>query len=101
MAARRRAALEGARRLVRLHGAKAAVAEMLASAEDGRIKLFVTAQTLALRRRSQEVFEGGYEAVRLTGEHADCGCAYLRGGEDRLLVAGCIRGVRLTRGQME
>src|SRR5262249_54004900 len=100
---RRRSALEGVRRMVEERGLLETSLELLNKADDGRIKLFVTERTLALRKRLRAVFQGGgYEAVRLTGEQAACGCSYLRKADGaRVLVSGCVRGVRLTGGRPE
>lgn len=49
-----------------------AVREMLARWEDGRIKLFLTATTLRLRRQRPALFQSGaYEALEAEGDLAD------------------------------
>src|SRR5205823_7155832 len=58
---------------------RALVEELLASLPDGRIKLFVTQQTLALRQQKRRLFEQGrYVRVRAVGEQAEGVCAFLR-----------------------
>jgi (1->4)-alpha-D-glucan 1-alpha-D-glucosylmutase len=82
---------------------RALVGELLANLPDGRIKLFVTQRTLALRQQKRELFESGrYVPVRASGQQADRVCAYVRGdGPQWVLVTGCIRPVRLTGGKPE
>jgi (1->4)-alpha-D-glucan 1-alpha-D-glucosylmutase len=78
-------------------------ANLLASPEDGRIKLFVTATLLRLRQEHREVFQGGgYAAVSPSGEKAAGLCAYARVGAKRqVLVMGCIRPVGVAGGAAE
>src|SRR3990172_10407345 len=60
---------------------------LLDSMEDGRIKLYVTWKTLALRARHAELFErGGYTPLVTAGAQADHVCAFARMHEDRTLV---------------
>jgi (1->4)-alpha-D-glucan 1-alpha-D-glucosylmutase len=82
---------------------QALVEELLADLPDGRIKLFVTHRALALRQQKRRLFEQGrYVPVRAVGEHAEGLCAFLRvEGPECVLVAGCIRPVRLTLGRLE
>lgn len=47
--------------------------------EDGRIKLFLTAETLAARFQHSDIFQGGdYVPVRVTGQYDDHVVAFLR-----------------------
>jgi (1->4)-alpha-D-glucan 1-alpha-D-glucosylmutase len=64
------------------------VADLLRQWEDGRAKLYLTWRALQRRAADPALFaEGGYEALRVTGTHADHLCAFLRTqGERRLLV---------------
>jgi (1->4)-alpha-D-glucan 1-alpha-D-glucosylmutase len=82
---------------------RALVEDLLAGLPDGRIKLFVTQQTLALRQQKRRLFERGrYVPVPASGAHAEGLCAFLRVAEaERVLVAGCIRPVRVTEGRPE
>jgi (1->4)-alpha-D-glucan 1-alpha-D-glucosylmutase len=65
------------------------VAEMLTSWPDARIKLFVTACALRLRRREPLLFiDGRYEALRADGPQADRVVAFARyHGDTSLIVA--------------
>ncbi|MFO0841796.1 MAG: malto-oligosyltrehalose synthase [Gemmataceae bacterium] len=76
------------------------VRDLLRTVEDGRIKLFVTATLLGLRKGHPDVFQGGrYAALAPTGEKATGLCAYARQGAQRqVLVAGCIRPVGVAGG---
>jgi (1->4)-alpha-D-glucan 1-alpha-D-glucosylmutase len=82
---------------------RALVEELLAGMPDGRIKLYVTHRALTLRQQKRRLFEcGRYVAVRALGEQAEGVCAFRRiDGEECVLVAGCIRPVRLTGGKVE
>jgi (1->4)-alpha-D-glucan 1-alpha-D-glucosylmutase len=64
------------------------VDDLVASAEDGRIKLYVMAQTLAFRREHRELFaRGSYVALDSYGERREHVCAFARAlGEERVLV---------------
>jgi (1->4)-alpha-D-glucan 1-alpha-D-glucosylmutase len=60
---------------------------LLENWRDGRLKLRLIAETLALRRREPELFmHGSYEALRVTGPQADRLCAFMRTGESSALV---------------
>jgi len=74
---------------------------LLDSMEDGRIKLYVTWKTLALRARHAELFErGGYTPLVTAGAQADHVCAFARMHEDRTLVTVAPRlFFRLTGGE--
>jgi (1->4)-alpha-D-glucan 1-alpha-D-glucosylmutase len=75
--------------------------ELLGSMEDGRIKLWLNMRGMALRKEYREVFETGqYMPVMILGEMAEGLCAFLRkGSKTQALVVGCIRPVRVTKGQ--
>lgn len=77
------------------------VEEMLATVEDGRIKLFVTTTLLSLRKQHRDVFLGGkYAAAVPVGDKAAGLCAYSRLGADRqVLVMGCIRPMGVAGGE--
>lgn len=61
--------------------------ELLENWRDGRLKLRLIAETLALRRREPELFmDGSYEALHATGPQADRLCAFMRAGEHSVLV---------------
>ena len=74
---------------------------LLDSMEDGRIKLYVTWKTLALRARHAELFErGGYTPLAATGAQADHVCAFARTHGDCTLVTVAPRlFFRLTGGE--
>lgn len=58
-----------------------------ARAEEGLPKLWVVAQTLALRRRRPDVFDaGGYNPLWATGAAASHVVAFMRGGETLTIV---------------
>ena len=60
---------------------------LLASWRDGRVKLWLTARVLALRRERAAWFErAGYRPIAAHGAHATRLAAYTRDGEDGLLV---------------
>jgi (1->4)-alpha-D-glucan 1-alpha-D-glucosylmutase len=66
--------------------------ELLKTMEDGRIKLYVTWRTLALRYAFQDVFRGGiYLALKAHGEKADNLCAFARQHEDRWAIVAAPR----------
>ncbi len=59
--------------------------------ENGHLKLLVTRQALALRRRNRELFESGeYEGLSARGEHADRVVAFARcrGAKSVIAVVG-------------
>ncbi|MBN1607569.1 MAG: malto-oligosyltrehalose synthase [Polyangiaceae bacterium] len=65
--------------------------ELLATAEDGRIKLYVTSRALRFRRAHSELFAfGGYAALHAQGPHATHAVAFARtrGEAATLTVAG-------------
>ena len=64
------------------------IAELTMSMSDGRIKLFVTQQTLHFRREHSELFvEGDYQPVTVTGSKEEHVCAFLRSwGDQQILV---------------
>jgi (1->4)-alpha-D-glucan 1-alpha-D-glucosylmutase len=62
--------------------------ETLESWRDGRLKLRLIAETLALRRREPELFrDGSYEPIHATGPQADRICAFMRTNEGSSLVS--------------
>lgn len=73
------------------HGELGALAdELLRSASDGRIKLYLTVQALAARRARPELFaDGEYVALTALGEHGDHVVAFARchGGAEIISVA--------------
>jgi (1->4)-alpha-D-glucan 1-alpha-D-glucosylmutase len=62
---------------------------MTGGMEDGRIKLYLTRETLRLRRRMPELFRcGGYRPLKTQGQRAGHICAFLRcHGSHAVLVA--------------
>jgi (1->4)-alpha-D-glucan 1-alpha-D-glucosylmutase len=69
----------------------ARVAELLQGWPDGRLKLFVTARLLALRRALPAVFAGGYAALEAEGERAGHALAFARQGEGADLIVAVTR----------
>ena len=80
------------RRLLDEIGA-ATAADLAASWQDGREKLFVTARLLALRRDHSPLFAAGdYQPLEVgEGRNADRLCAFSRRGEDLALVVAVPR----------
>ena len=70
-------------------GAAALAASLLASTDEGRLKLYVTSSALRLRRERPGLFrEGGYEGIAATGRRATHLFAFARGtGDARVVVA--------------
>jgi (1->4)-alpha-D-glucan 1-alpha-D-glucosylmutase len=74
------------RTLDELTAARAAAPDMAAFAhelvkmkEDGRVKMYVTARALAVRRARAALFQQGeYRALEVTGPHAEHVCAFAR-----------------------
>jgi (1->4)-alpha-D-glucan 1-alpha-D-glucosylmutase len=67
-----------------------AVASMLSTLEDGRAKLYVTWRLLQLRKQREALFrDGGYTAVRTTGQESKHVIAFARrqGGDVLVTVA--------------
>jgi (1->4)-alpha-D-glucan 1-alpha-D-glucosylmutase len=81
-------------------GAASRVRDLLDDWPSGRIKLFVTATCLRLRRAMPDVFVGGrYEPVEVTGPSADHVVAYLRSDGDAAHVLVAVP--RLIAGHMQ
>jgi (1->4)-alpha-D-glucan 1-alpha-D-glucosylmutase len=73
--------------LASLESGRSDLSELLEHWRDGRLKLHLMAETLALRRREPELFmHGSYEALHGTGSQADRLCAFMRTGENSALV---------------
>ena len=65
----------------------ALLGELLATLADGRAKLYVTWQTLALRQRSDSLFrDGDYIPLDVTGTKADHVCAYARQHDNKTAI---------------
>jgi (1->4)-alpha-D-glucan 1-alpha-D-glucosylmutase len=97
--AARKEALEALER--RAGDPEALCQELLESAWDGRIKLYVTWRLLGLRRELPALFlEGGYEPVEAAGERAGHVCAFARllTQEDGALVFALVVAPRLVLG---
>jgi (1->4)-alpha-D-glucan 1-alpha-D-glucosylmutase len=77
------------------------IRELLEQGPDGRIKLFVTWQSLELRRRYRDVFlSGEYLPIPVTGEQHQHVCAFARRWQDQVVLAVVPRLVAgLTRGK--
>lgn len=73
--------------------------ELLASAQDGRIKLFVIAEALELRRRHPDLFTvGEYRPLNVIGSRANHVCAFFRqNGTETAMVVVPRLVARLTR----
>ena len=68
-------------------------ASLVASKEDGRIKLLVTSRALNFRRSNLTLFrQGSYTPITVEGKHADNIIAYARSHENQaaLVVAPCL-----------
>jgi (1->4)-alpha-D-glucan 1-alpha-D-glucosylmutase len=99
---RRRALAQEFARWDELHpGALAEHLKALAeSMEDGRIKFFLTRETLRLRRRHEALFRHGrYRPVRVSGERAAHLCAFLREWESESCLVAVPRWTLRLLGQ--
>ncbi|MGH7278771.1 MAG: malto-oligosyltrehalose synthase, partial [Candidatus Rokuibacteriota bacterium] len=66
----------------------ALAADLLKDKEDGRVKMYVTHQALALRRQYAALFaEGDYQPLAAEGVLADHVCAFARAGSEGAVVA--------------
>ncbi len=77
------------------------VADLLAQAIDGRIKLYVTSRLLRHRQSNPELFKfGSYVPLKPVGSKAECLCAFQRQHDERaLIVATCIRPASVAPGE--
>ncbi len=75
--------------------------DLLQSAEDGRIKLYLIRRTLALRSALRDVFDdGAYSPLAAVGERAAHVCAFMRERDGRAVIVLAPRlTVGLTGGQ--
>lgn len=79
--ARRAEMLSGLKSATEGDGAKSLPADLLTSAADGRLKLYVTWATLAARKANADLFSTGkYVPLTVTGERADHVFAFARVG---------------------
>lgn len=66
--------------------------ELVSSWQDGRIKMYVTYQTLHYRREHQELFTaGGYLPLEAAGKAAEHACAFCRRHEDTWVLVAVPR----------
>ena len=64
------------------------IKELIATKENGKIKLFLTHQLLTARKKYPELFlNGDYQAIEVTGKHRDSIVAFRRNYQDRTLIA--------------
>ncbi|HEV3145627.1 MAG TPA: malto-oligosyltrehalose synthase [Gemmataceae bacterium] len=79
----------------------ALVADLLAKAADGRIKLYLTSRLLRYRAQQRAIFrEGEYSPLRAAGTQATALCAFhWRHSERSIVVAACIRPATVTAGR--
>jgi (1->4)-alpha-D-glucan 1-alpha-D-glucosylmutase len=85
--AARAAALADVTARVAADGPAAAAEALLAAWPDGRVKCYVTARALAVRRRVPELFAAGeYVPLATGGAHATRVCAFARRRGDRQVV---------------
>ncbi|MDX1419922.1 MAG: malto-oligosyltrehalose synthase [Rubricoccaceae bacterium] len=80
----RRAMLDGLAPL--LDAPEAAAVRAMVEGQDRRLKLYVTARLLRLRRERPALFEGDYRALEPEGEGADGWLAFAREAEGEALV---------------
>jgi (1->4)-alpha-D-glucan 1-alpha-D-glucosylmutase len=59
------------------------IEDLLDAWPDGRIKLYMLAELLALRRKRPASFAGGYRPLKVVGAHADDALAFARGSPGR------------------
>ncbi|WP_395808043.1 malto-oligosyltrehalose synthase [Archangium minus] len=66
--------------------------QLVSNMDDGRIKLFVLAESLRLRKRQSALFHhGGYRALHLVGPRADAAVAFAREHERSVVIAAAPR----------
>jgi (1->4)-alpha-D-glucan 1-alpha-D-glucosylmutase len=64
------------------------LATLLSQKEDGKIKLFLTAQLLQARKTEQNLFlKGDYQPLAVTGKYAENIIAFARQYEDKMAIA--------------
>ncbi len=64
------------------------IKELIATKENGKIKLFLTHQLLTARKKHSELFQNGdYQPIEITGEHKDSIVAFSRNYQDKTVVA--------------
>ena len=64
------------------------IKELIATKENGKIKLFLTHQLLIARKKYSELFQNGdYQPIEVTGEYKDSIVAFSRSYEDKTVVA--------------
>ena len=64
------------------------IKELIATKENGKIKLFLTHQLLTARKKHSELFQNGdYQEIEVTGEHQDSIVAFSRNYRDKTIVA--------------
>ena len=64
------------------------IKELIATKENGKIKLFLTHQLLTARKKYSELFQNGdYQEIEVTGEHQDSIVAFSRNYGDKTIVA--------------
>ena len=64
------------------------IKELIATKENGKIKLFLTHQLLTARKKYSELFQNGdYQEIEVTGEHQDSIIAFSRNYGDKTIVA--------------
>ena len=92
----RRAALREVKRMHAESGAARCAQSLLQALPDGRIKLYLTWKTLALRRELASLFrDGNYLPLQVQGRYADHACAFLRQADGEALA---VMVPRLLRG---
>lgn len=84
----RREALDGLRARSNAGDVPALCSELLRRWMDGRVKLWVTWRLLEARRRHQGAFrDGGYQALKVKGVHAEHAIAFRRGSGKSAAIA--------------
>ena len=64
------------------------IKELIATKENGKIKLFLTHQLLTARKKYSELFlNGDYQAIEVTGEHKDSIVAFSRSYQNKTIIA--------------
>ena len=64
------------------------IKELIATKENGKIKLFLTHQLLTARKKYSELFQNGdYQPIEVTGKHQDSIIAFSRNYRDKTIVA--------------
>ena len=98
--AARQAALQEIKAIHAGEGPAACAQRLLGALPDGRIKLYLTWKTLALRHERESLFrEGDYLPLKAHGEHAEQVCAFARRQGNEIVIVAVPRLLRGLLGE--